>query len=1517
MKSHSLFLLASALALSLFGHNFALGQANSASAGMQNSPVNYTSFSEPAPRQNTDFWKQYHDESLYGHPEFATLPSNSPCSDCIELLHRRKIDERYFVNKADTSKFYIQKANGPLHYEKNGLLLTINPKLTEKSEGVYRSNYPHNPVVLKTNLGQSQIETQHGALNFNQWSLHIEHSNGDVEFVSQANWTEFTAGDDGVFVHNIFSGIDAEFRVLRGSVKTNFIIRENNFGAFKNLLFVDDMDAAGGEVSLNFADAQNQHRGIGDVYAAAGGADLALISGAYAYPESEERADPVMLEYILGQSALSLAVPFVLIDQHDGVRNLIIDPLVTGTNTLAQAAINGSMYNWSCNFDNSCDYNLTVAAPPNATFTDVLWSFDYLAQGICWMSDGALRIRTGGCVSPGMFGYYWFCNLSSSGDCTGDNISIIDDLGACLPSPSCAPQNVTFTMEFYRSCWGASGCSNACVGAMSPWTMTIQGYTVEPSNLTNPITATSTTVCEGGSLNFSTLGNYGVPPYSYEWSFSPTGSPVLATGTNASITFPSSGSVTLYSIIIDDCGNEVINSINITVTPGITPEITGNGTYCEGETAQLSTLNNYTAYDWSTGATSSTIDATENDNPITVTVTDANGCTGTSEEFTVTEIPAVFHTDTITICDGESAIIHGVSQSAAGDYVQSFATSDGCDSTATITLLLNPLPSIVASATNLVICDGQETDLSVVGGDSYTWNNGLGAGDSHTVSPSNTTTYTVTGTDSNGCTNSDDVTIEISDGNIEVNNQVAICDGESYTLPGGQTVDSPGSYEFLFESATGCDSLVTTELTVNPTYSFDESIVLCEGETYTLPDGTDVGVSGDYEIELQTTAGCDSIFSISVTVNPAYDIEINAGICDSQTYEMPDGSIESTTGTYSFDLQTSAGCDSLITVNLSVQETIEVEIIAAICDSETHTLPGGEVVDESGTYQNVFVSPSGCDSVVTTVLTVNPSYLFEETIELCDGETYTLPDGTEVDTTGDYDIDLQTAAGCDSIYNVSVNVSPVFNIEIDAQICESQSYEMPDGSTESASGTYSFDLQTDAGCDSTITVNLDVQENVTVQHAASICDNTSYTLPDGSTITDAGSYEVTTGVGGCDTLHQVEITVLPSYSQTTSASICAGESYTMPDGSSETAIGDYSYSFESIDGCDSTHTVELVVLPTYNITENVSICPGETYTLADGSSVSTAGVYPQNFLTAAGCDSIVNIDLSFYPEYDLEEYWQVCAGDGTTDPDGNPITASGEYFLDLTTINGCDSLVHITVNYGTGSHHNQEVSFCLGEQFVTSQGKIITHSGVYQDVYSNASGCDSVLSYNVSVLPNPYGAYTTSPPSGSVYNGPIQFFNESIDADSISWDFGEFGVVSEENPIIGFDGMPGKYPVCLYTFNDYGCSDVDCYTYVIKDDYSIYIPNAFSPNEDGRNDLFFVQGKNIDPDDFLLQIINRNGEVIFETTNPGEKWDGSFSGGLTGGIHYAKVELYVYRVKVGWLNTLEKKEYKGTVTVIR
>ena len=121
-----------------------------------------------------------------------------------------------------------------------------------------------------------------------------------------------------------------------------------------------------------------------------------------------------------------------------------------------------------------------------------------------------------------------------------------------------------------------------------------------------------------------------------------------------------------------------------------------------------------------------------------------------------------------SICIGDSIFLGGSFQSTGGIYYDSLQTVFGCDSIITTTLSINPLPNINAGI-DVTICLGSSTNLSATGGVSYQWDNGLGSGQNQTVNPSITTLYTVTGTDANGCVNTDDVLVTIISINATIN----------------------------------------------------------------------------------------------------------------------------------------------------------------------------------------------------------------------------------------------------------------------------------------------------------------------------------------------------------------------------------------------------------------------------------------------------------------------------------------------------------------------------------------------------------------------------------------------------------------------------------------------------------------------------------------------------------------------------------------------------------------------------
>jgi gliding motility-associated-like protein len=118
---------------------------------------------------------------------------------------------------------------------------------------------------------------------------------------------------------------------------------------------------------------------------------------------------------------------------------------------------------------------------------------------------------------------------------------------------------------------------------------------------------------------------------------------------------------------------------------------------------------------------------------------------------------------------------------------------------------------------------------------------------------------------------------------------------------------------------------------------------------------------------------------------------------------------------------------------------------------------------------------------------------------------------------------------------------------------------------------------------------------------------------------------------------------------------------------------------------------------------------------------------------------------------------------------------------------------------------------------------------------------------------------------------------------------------------------PGKYDVNLIVFNDYSCSDTALNQIIVNPALTIFVPNTFTPNGDGLNDTFGVAGEAIQ--DFDMKIFNRWGQLIYETTNANERWDGTFLG--------QKVPSGTYVYKVSASSPSGKRQNKeGSVNVI-
>lgn len=232
-------------------------------------------------------------------------------------------------------------------------------------------------------------------------------------------------------------------------------------------------------------------------------------------------------------------------------------------------------------------------------------------------------------------------------------------------------------------------------------------------------------------------------------------------------TIAGTGNHTITYMINGLCGDTA--TTNIIVTPVLTTML--SATICQGDSILLGGV-----YQTNNGVYHDTLLSSLNCDSILQT--------------SLTVIPIANSSLMDSICQGDSIFLAGSFQNTAGIYYDSLQTSSGCDSIIATTLAVNNLPTITTNA-DTTICNGITTNINASGGVSYSWDNGLGVGQNHNVTPSSTTTYAVTGTNSSGCSDTSSLTVFVTPLTIaNAGNDQELCDNiSSFTLTGNSPVN--------------------------------------------------------------------------------------------------------------------------------------------------------------------------------------------------------------------------------------------------------------------------------------------------------------------------------------------------------------------------------------------------------------------------------------------------------------------------------------------------------------------------------------------------------------------------------------------------------------------------------------------------------------------------------------------------------------------------------------------------------
>lgn len=555
---------------------------------------------------------------------------------------------------------------------------------------------------------------------------------------------------------------------------------------------------------------------------------------------------------------------------------------------------------------------------------------------------------------------------------------------------------------------------------------------------------------------------------------------------------------------------------------------------------------------------------------------------------------------------------------------------------------------------------------------------------------------------------------------------------------------------------------------------------------------------------------------ILVTVNPGYTLPVvNAQICTGESYSFA-GNNYTTSGLYTVNLFTSTGCDSIVSLNLNVVNSISSTINESICDGDDYYF-NGDFYSQAGTYTAELLTASGCDSIITLNLIVNPVFESAFSASICQGSAYEY-DNINYTTSGVYPHYYQTAAGCDSIVTFTLEVTPPTTIVTNATICEGLSYTF-EGQTYSIAGTYQADYVDANGCDSLMVLNLAVTSLAPYHFDVDICESQTYTF-NGQTLSSTGVYTA---------------------------------------------------QLQTAQGCDSTAVLHLTVHPEYAITQNVSICDGEVHFLGGIPHVSS-GVYVYEFQTAFGCDSIITLNLTVnpIPVVDIGDEFDLCEGESVVL--SNSVNATN-------------------YNWSTGS---------------TSSSITVSSTGVYKLIINGVGNCIGMDSANVIVHPLPGGFIDSQ---RTLCDGDLLVLDGGNPANEYMWSTGE------TTQMITID-RSGNYSVLITS--PFGCEKQYAFEVGYFCEPSVYVPNSFTPNNDGINDEFMVYGEFIAELD--LKIFDRWGNSIFQTNDVAKPvWTGGVSGGdnyyVPDGFYSWILKYKFYTDTFGGVS--DWKELKGTVTIVR
>lgn len=1040
-----------------------------------------------------------------------------------------------------------------------------------------------------------------------------------------------------------------------------------------------------------------------------------------------------------------------------------------------------------------------------------------------------------------------------------------------------------------------SGCAGSVSGSA----------TVTVHQLPDAALTGSTTICDNDNTNLTVTFSNAPGPYTFTYN---PGNITVTTSSNPAVINVNPNSTTNYSLVsvsnANCAGTISAPSATVTVTPLPTATLSGTTSICNGNSANLTVnLTGQAPYSFSytdgtnifgpintnNNSYSIPVTPTTNTNYTLLPVVTGNNCNGTTSgnaSITVNQLPTAIISGTPEICNGDQTTIEAAFNGVAPF---TYRYSDGT----------NTYGPFVAASSPVSI----------------------------NVSPSVTTNYTLISVDDANCSGSVSGNALVTVHQLpsaQISGTTTICDGDqtnldftfngvapfTYSYSDGTNTYGPfiansantsipvspnatTTYTILTIEDEHCTGTVSGNATITvtplPTAAISGNPVICNGQTatitvdftgvapfeYSYSDGTNVygpfttnsnpesisvspTISTTYTLTSTVVgAGCNGTTSGSATVTvnqlPFATVSGNSTICngDQTSFDITFNGVAPFTYSYS---------DGSVTYGPFVSASTTVNIPVSPSNTTTYTV--------------VYIADDNCTGTASgnATVTVNqlPQAQLSGTTAICDGNSTSLV----INFTGTAPFSYSYSDGSSTFGPFTTNNNP-------------ESILIQPGVTTS----YSLLSVTDANCAGSVAGNVTVTVNelptAVISQNSTICIGQQTNFQVAFTGTAPFTFYYTNGL---QTFGPVTTSNNPALVQVSPG---VTQTYSLVSVTDANCPGSVSGSANVI----------VNPLPTPVITGISAICDGEQTTFDAG-----AGYVAYQWSNGQTTQTI-NINTS--GTYIVT----VTDGNGCQNSDDQFLTVNQTpvvSFTNDTSLTCADPIINFInqSTYPAGSAFSWTFGNA-GSSTLANPSQLFTQPGTYPVtlIITSQAGCRDSLTQDVEIMfyPLPVAEFTANPKETGIFNSKIKFTDLSQYAVSWWWDFGDGQNSAVQHPEHYYDEM-GKFIVTLTIKNIAGCESTFRESVYIT---PFFVPNAFTPNNDGLNENFFEAGYITDVSSYNMSIFNRWGQKVFENDSHYKPWNGLDKNGKP-----APEGVYVYAIKV---KTLSGKDYyySGHVTLLR